>query len=412
MGNLKKISGVGVTFDSAEKKWWTKPSSGGYNCWTHDTYQAWTGSCLPNCTSYCYGYVLKQFNLTGVGYNRPWTGNAKQWKTNAVNKSYGSTRLTGSLTQTPTANSIMVWSGNTYGHVAICTAVNGNRITTRESGKTIYTASGKKVYCRECVWDTSNGYNYPLSSGSYTFLGFIPILSSSGGSGGTTDSSTTWSTNTTWKGSTTSYLSEDDMKVNAQIIAKYCESKGWDLKSCCALLGNIQQESTLNPLLYEGRTVRDRSINKGYGLIQWTPANVLDSEMSTLGITTPSWNTDATGVGNKSLRVIQAELDKDISGYYYYTSNSTYKVSGKEFYTNSKGLTLNELVECYCYNRERAGTAMMSNRKTYASNWYNYLLPLWGKNEKETASITTDASPIRKSKKVSYIYSKRREVTK
>lgn len=54
---------------------------------------------------------------------------------------------------------------------------------------------------------------------------------------------------------------------------------GWAEDSVAAVLGNISAESTFNPWLWEGQTVRYknpgyryyRDFDGGYGLIQWTP---------------------------------------------------------------------------------------------------------------------------------------------
>jgi hypothetical protein len=62
-----------------------------------------------------------------------------------------------------------------------------------------------------------------------------------------------------------SRLSSEQQIANAEYIFDYLTAHGWSKEAICALLGNIQLESWLNPGAWEvGGT--------GYGLVQWTPA--------------------------------------------------------------------------------------------------------------------------------------------
>lgn len=60
---------------------------------------------------------------------------------------------------------------------------------------------------------------------------------------------------------------------NARNVFTYCWQLGWTREAICALLGNMQGESGLNPGRHEvGGT--------GFGLVQWTPESVLDAVMT------------------------------------------------------------------------------------------------------------------------------------
>lgn len=65
------------------------------------------------------------------------------------------------------------------------------------------------------------------------------------------------------------YLSIGEMQNNASITFSTMLSKGWSKNAIAGLLGNLQQESTVNPDLWQNLTVG----TGGYGLAQWTPAS-------------------------------------------------------------------------------------------------------------------------------------------
>lgn len=63
------------------------------------------------------------------------------------------------------------------------------------------------------------------------------------------------------------YLSYAEMKNNAELIWAYFNARGWTLQAVCAMLGNMETESTINPGIWEGL----EQYAGGYGLVQWTP---------------------------------------------------------------------------------------------------------------------------------------------
>lgn len=68
-------------------------------------------------------------------------------------------------------------------------------------------------------------------------------------------------------------LSEGDSLQNAQLVANLCLGWGWKKESIAALCGNMRKESWINPNIYEFGY--DHSLDRGYGLVQWTPATKL-----------------------------------------------------------------------------------------------------------------------------------------
>jgi hypothetical protein len=67
-----------------------------------------------------------------------------------------------------------------------------------------------------------------------------------------------------------SFLSLDEMTVNAQYILDFLLGQGWTKNAVCGLLGNLQTESSINFGIWEGLNAGNTS--GGFGLTQWTPA--------------------------------------------------------------------------------------------------------------------------------------------
>lgn len=63
------------------------------------------------------------------------------------------------------------------------------------------------------------------------------------------------------------YLTEAEMRENGIEVYLYLSSYGWSMNAICAVLGNMQSESGVNPGIWEGLT----PYSGGYGLVQWTP---------------------------------------------------------------------------------------------------------------------------------------------
>ena len=62
------------------------------------------------------------------------------------------------------------------------------------------------------------------------------------------------------------WRSEDKKYANAEYIYIYLKYRGWSKEAICAVLGNMEIESYINPAMWE---VQDNE-NKGYGLLQTT----------------------------------------------------------------------------------------------------------------------------------------------
>lgn len=94
------------------------------------------------------------------------------------------------------------------------------------------------------------------------------------------------------------YLSDAEMENNAHCVAQYFLAKGWNIKAIAGLLGNMEQESTINPGLIEvGGT--------GHGLVQWTPPEDLYKVLDVLYGSHSNWQD-----GDRQCSVIYAEYEE------------------------------------------------------------------------------------------------------
>lgn len=171
-------------------------------------------------------------------------------------------------------------------------------------------------------------------------------------------------------------LTQSEMENNADIVIAYYRSIGVDDSTISAILGNMENESTINPL-------RQESGGQGFGLVQWTPVSVLQSHCSTLGL---SPYTD----GDVQLQVIIPEIrnQSGVAEWYttsafispYYNSGATSDmigITGSQFLSNSMGWTPEKLAIMFMVGYERPSydpnTNHYQRRMTSARNWYNYM---------------------------------------
>lgn len=159
------------------------------------------------------------------------------------------------------------------------------------------------------------------------------------------------------------YLSQSEQLHNAQNVVTllYQSGKGWTKESICAILGNMSQESNVNPNLYEkGYTWAQ---DKGYGLVQWTPRSKY-------------WNwATSNNLDPKSaisqIKRISYEIDNNIQ----WIKKQSYPITFREFVTNSKNKDIEYLVKAFMYNYERPNLkyAKLENRIAFAKLCYNKL---------------------------------------
>ena len=153
------------------------------------------------------------------------------------------------------------------------------------------------------------------------------------------------------------YLSTAQMTANAQYILDYLVARGWTKNAVCAMLGNMQRESTINPGIWQNLDEGNTSL--GIGLVQWTPATKLINWCNDNGL-------DYLAMDSQLKRILW-ELE---NGEQYYATDS-YPETFSEFTKSTKSVTY--LASAFLHNYERAGVSAETERQENASYWYNNL---------------------------------------
>lgn len=153
------------------------------------------------------------------------------------------------------------------------------------------------------------------------------------------------------------YLTQSEMENNATEFYSYFNSKGFTIESVAGMLGNLQQESNINPGMKQ-----TASASSGWGLIQWTPSSNLTDYANAQG---SDWAT-----GEIQTQLMWDEIINGYGGQWIPKPALGYSYTGDEF---SKLTDVSEACKAYLYERERAGVEALTKRLTYANNWYEYL---------------------------------------
>ena len=235
-----------------------------------------------NCTWYAYGRFCE---IQGNWNTPPITPVAG--KSSAGNWRYRKNSACQYGTE-PEVGAVAVWydpNGVRAGHVAIVEKINGDgTLYISESGWSAYlfrTSTTHNGGSRGQIvsWMDSSPYNV------YKLWGYIynPAIhgSQSGnpgtGSGGQpSDPEDTAVKYLSWKYQNddgTLRLNSANIRNNGILAYLYFRNAGWKIRPICAVLGNMEWESTINPATYQGYvpTGNDNDPNTGYGLVQWTP---------------------------------------------------------------------------------------------------------------------------------------------
>lgn len=153
------------------------------------------------------------------------------------------------------------------------------------------------------------------------------------------------------------YLTQSQMENNATEFYGYFHSKGFTIESIAGMLGNLQQESNINPGMKQ-----TASASSGWGLIQWTPSRNLTDYATAHGT---DWAT-----GEIQTQLMWDEIINGYGGQWIPKPTKGYPYTGGEFsqLTNVTTACMSYLIE-----RERAGIEVAEKRVAYANAWYEYL---------------------------------------
>ena len=154
------------------------------------------------------------------------------------------------------------------------------------------------------------------------------------------------------------YLSLSQMQCNAQYILNYLRGYGWSKKAVCALLGNMQTESTINPGIWQ--SLDEGNMNVGFGLVQWTPASKYIN-----------W-ANANGYYYLNINSQLCRLIYEVNNNIQWISTSSYPLSFASFTTSNSSISY--LTAAFMYNYERPGSySTLSQRQSQAQYWYDNL---------------------------------------
>lgn len=161
------------------------------------------------------------------------------------------------------------------------------------------------------------------------------------------------------------YLSQSQMRDNAQYIADYLFARGWTRNAIAGILGNMQRESTMNPGLWESLSYGNMS--GGYGLVQWTPASEYTNWADARGYPWGNNSSNVTAYFKGQLECILWEVANNQQWY----ATSSFNFSFSAFTKSTQ--TPEYLAEAFMRNYERPGVLALEERKQNARYWYNNL---------------------------------------
>lgn len=150
------------------------------------------------------------------------------------------------------------------------------------------------------------------------------------------------------------YLTEDEMRNNAQIIKDYLINEcGWSLNAVCGVLGNMEIESTINPGIWQSLQVG----TGGFGLVQWTPHTNYTDWADANGY---DW-TDGYG------QLVWINEQTVPTGQWIATTD--YNLTFNEFKVSNNSPEY--LASAFLKNFERAGVEVEADRQSNARAWFD-----------------------------------------
>lgn len=160
---------------------------------------------------------------------------------------------------------------------------------------------------------------------------------------------------------------------NAKMIVDVLTARGWTLNAICGVLGNIQNESGMNPWRWQSDVVRSTSESPwehiGYGLLQYTPAGKYINTSQSLTGYGPNFSDKAGLSTDGEAQLIYMDEQE---GYY---STDSYPLSYAEFKASTQ--SAGYLAEVWLYNYERPSASEAESSKASriadANTWYSKL---------------------------------------
>lgn len=268
-----------------------------------------------------------------------------------------------------------------------------------------YRSSSSKYNCDVYPWsgnETDAKVNFETTSGGYRIkLASYNMYLTAGGTANGADvywAAATGGTNQVWtctevnNGTAvsgqvyasvctgTSTLSSAQMTANAKYVCNYLMSQGFTKNAACGVLGNMQQESAINPGIWQ----YTNNTSQGYGLVQWTPATRFLEYAVNKGVISTASAAAINAVTNSNpKKLMNAELDCllwcCINGDYFKPTaggpmdHTGHRLSFSEFKASTLDAgTLAKVFHDH-YERSADNATRLEQRATYARNWYTTL---------------------------------------
>lgn len=325
-------------------KYYLEPSAGGYNlCRVRDTWSTGPSNTdyqdahnmkdmyphcvLPNCTGYAYGRFMELMEVTKCKLP---TSDAGLWYDQC-------TAYTKNRTQ-PKLGAVMCWGG----HVAVVEAFESpTNVTWSQSGWSSLPYIGIQTGDPNGKYGGFKGYIYPPVEWT-AVEGTV--------CGGTAPRYSLANMNFVVGGGYSG--NEKNKQNNAIIVYLYLKEKGFSDNAIYAILGNMEQESQLDPTLSY-----TKGSNNAYGLLQWDPQTKWTNWARTHG----KDKTDGFG---------QLEYFIDTHSEQWFKKGE-YQLTWDEFIHDTNH-ALDWLTRAFCEEYERAGIPHMDKRITYANKWKSF----------------------------------------
>lgn len=172
-------------------------------------------------------------------------------------------------------------------------------------------------------------------------------------------------------------LNQEEMEHNANIVINTLRASGFEDRTIAGILGNMQNESSINPQ-------REEVGGLGYGLVQWTPVDVLKTHARNIGLS------DYQN-GDTQMAVIPTEiLGNPTSNKEWYTTKAFIEnyyqsgatsdmigITGSKFIKNEMNWSADKLAIMFMSGYERPTYNPSDNhykkRMSDALKWYDYM---------------------------------------
>lgn len=178
-----------------------------------------------------------------------------------------------------------------------------------------------------------------------------------------------------------STLSTAQRAANAAYVYNYLRGQGFTKQAACGVLGNMQQESGINPGIWQVLN----NTGYGYGLVQWTPATVFLNRAVDTGVISAANAATINALTNSDpKKLMDAELACLIwccttrGDFFAPTAGGSMDHTGYRMtFSQFKASTLDAgtLAKVFHdhYERSADGASGLNTRATNAISWYNTL---------------------------------------